>query len=471
MSRRSTRTCDRAGCSDRHLAHGFCRRHYAEARDAGEIPAPRCSNDGCARAAVARGLCMPHYRQARAAEPEGAPLWQAWARGRICSVEDCDSRAQSAGLCATHRRRQRLYGSPTGGPELAPLCAHAGCQRRPRSGDRCHHHQKVWDALQRRLARPTPVCGVADCERAPYGRGFCQAHYLRLWRHGDPEYVARARPAALCEEAGCERVVDARGLCKRHYAAHIKRTVIAEPERWLTDPRSCRTTTRAGYVVVSLDALALHEHRLVMELHLGRTLAEGESVHHRNGIRDDNRIQNLELWASVHPAGQRVEDLCRWLAHDHPEALRAALSMEPAADTTDASVTLGDLHARGDRRSDGRLAAYVRGRYRVIRIDGRWCPEHRAMMELILGRPLVRGESVHHRNGLRLDNRPANLELWSKHHPAGQRIRDLAHWLARDHRAACLRAVRCVDAEDLPEGAFAAHTDLETPSVTLERAA
>lgn len=66
----------------------------------------------------------------------------------------------------------------------------------------------------------------------------------------------------------------------------------------------------------------VREHHLVMEKAIGRFLRPGETVHHKNGQRSDNAIENLELWASSHPSGQRVEDLvvwCRQFMADYPE--------------------------------------------------------------------------------------------------------------------------------------------------------
>jgi hypothetical protein len=157
------------------------------------------------------------------------------------------------------------------------------------------------------------TCEIADCGGGHHAKGMCRMHYMRQWHHGDPLYVRDT----ICSIEGCEATIRGHKLCNRHL---LRKQRFGDP--LYTRPKPQPYVTNTGYRMLHMpghpNAYAngrVLEHIVVMAETLGRPLAKGESIHHRNGNRLDNRPQNLELWSSRHPAGQRVSDLLTY-AHE-----------------------------------------------------------------------------------------------------------------------------------------------------------
>lgn len=111
-----------------------------------------------------------------------------------------------------------------------------------------------------------------------------------------------------CSVSDCNDPVHCKGMCQLHYVRNRR----GSPP--LSAPRKKRGEgyIQRGYHVVQKNGKGIPVHRTVMEALIGRPLLPEENVHHVNGIRDDNRPENLELWTKSQPAGQRVQDKVNW---------------------------------------------------------------------------------------------------------------------------------------------------------------
>jgi hypothetical protein len=145
------------------------------------------------------------------------------------------------------------------------------------------------------MPRTPKICSIDDCQNISRAHGYCMKHYMRFSRHGSPLIQGQLYPSkvpSVCTLEFCNLQHYAKGLCNLHY---IRQKRHGDPKKRLTNKGFTISTN--GYKVIWSEGNPILEHRYIMQQHVGRPLSTDEIVHHVDGDKLNNNLENLRLLA------------------------------------------------------------------------------------------------------------------------------------------------------------------------------
>ena len=261
------------------------------------------------------------------------------------------------------------------------------------------------------MSKTTESCTFENdgvpCGRPCYVRGYCTGHYRQLVNDKPLKPLREYnRQQPECRVPGCGGKSHATGYCRAHYMRVLRNGSPEATRNW--NPGADCKVEGCGKPIASQGYCQTHYMRVrrhgepgtaESQTHTRRSKYTGKAC----AVDDCERLAKSRGWCRMH--------YHRWKRTGDAEGKWGAQPRKSQGYTT----------------TDG---------YRMApdRRNGRPILEHRLVMEKILGRPLRRFEEPHHKNGLRDDNTPGNLELWVKwRQPNGQRLSDLIDFVVTNY--------------------------------------